>query len=632
MTQSRGFCDAQTEKSADGAGPDMFSLEQFEYLVHTPDHEASAGVLLFLLQQLDSEYGCWGGFKGYVPGRQGHTLDLHVCTRIAGAVTTLFSRPSFIISDAGFYRLMGLHRWLSLVFAVSGYGNGDHIIRNISGGVVTPLSLDAGSLRVFCLSYYPDSQIPLQPDALWQYDCRTAAMLFFTLLSGRALPTPAAHEKRELLLDWFPERLQALGSLDHVPLSVLHDVYMHCSYADLPRKHRIKQVINQLLRRQLLAEGKTDLPPPESKRQKPVILVITEWFTCQHSVWRTHSASLKALKSRYVLEGVSIAGTTDDITNAVFDTGHQVSGDDVVGQVCALAEKIRPDMVYFLGVGMFPYTICLSNLRLAPLQFAGLGHGASTFATCVDYFMVDEDFIGDRDLFSEQVVALPAGAQPFVLPANTERQAPVRTPWSERAAGSPVRVAVCATIMKINPGFLSVLSEIREQSGVSVQFCFYMGFAWGLTLSYLREVIHAVLPDAEVNAHMPVSAYQQALGSCDMFVNPFPYGNMNGVADVIHQGLPGVCLEGPELSSHIDGGLFRRLGLPPEWVAVSHRDYIDAAVQLAEGHEMREGWQQRLLSGSAERVLYEGYPEWFEQAVSRLYQTGCGGETDEAPQ
>ncbi|HDC1420828.1 TPA: cobalt ABC transporter permease [Salmonella enterica] len=595
-----------------------FSLERFEHLVHTPHHEESARILLFLLQQLDKEYGQWGEFKGYAPGQSALSLDRHVCTRIAGAVTTLFSRPEFIISDGGFYQLMGLHRWLALIFAVSSYGNGDHIIRNISGGVVTPLNLNGGSLRVFCLSYYPDSCIPLQPDTLWQYDRHTVAALFFALLSGRALPTPEAHEKRELLLAWFPEKLEDSGSLKDVPISVLHDVYMHSSYADLPQKHDIKRVINLLLRQQLLAEGKTDLPAPGKKRKKPVVMVVTEWFTSQHSVWRTHSESLKSLRSRYVLEGVSLAGATDDTTKDVFDVSHQLSGENVVGQVYELAKQIRPDIVYFLGVGMFPFTIYLSNLRLAPLQIVGLGHGASTFATCLDYFVVDEDFVGDPDCFSEEVLALPAGAQPFVPPARTEWQQPERVPYLQRPSGSPVRIAVCASIMKINPGFLSVLKNIQEQSAVPVQFCFYMGFAQGLTLSYLRDAIYGVLPNAEVNAHMPVLAYQRALNDCDMFVNPFPYGNMNGVVDVVRQGLPGICLTGPELHSHIDGGLFHRLGLPDDWVAADYPSYIAAAVRLVEDHEVREGWQARLLSGNCEMVLFKGHPEWFEQAVSRL--------------
>ena len=598
-----------------------FCLEKFEYQVHAREHEPAARSLLFLLRQFDSEYGQWGKFQGYAPGVARCSLDRHVCTRIAGAITTLFSCPDFSVSDSGFQDLMALHRWLALIFAVSAYGHGDHIIRNINaagGGLISPVSLNGNNLRLFCLSYYPDSQIALQMDALWQINCHTVAALFFALLSARALPTQAAHEKREQLLGWFPEKLWELGSLDDVPVSVLHDVYMHCSYADLPQKHDIKCVINHLLRKKLLSEGKQDILLPPPARQKPVVLVITEWFTSQHSVWRTHSASLRALKSRYTLAGAMLSTSVDETSAALFDACYRLDG-NIVDQIYHLAHEIRPDIVYFLGVGMFTYTIYLSNLRLAPLQIVGLGHGASTFATCLDYFVVDEDFVGDENCFSERVEALPVGSQPFVPPADTVRILPERIPYLKRPANTPVRVAVCASVMKINPVFLSTLARIAEKCHSPVQFCFYMGFAQGLTYSYLREAIHAVLPDAEVNAHMGIQDYQQALNSCDLFANPFPYGNMNGVVDVVRQGLPGICLTGPEIHTHIDEGLFHRLQLPSEWVAGTTDAYIAAVVKLIDGHEEREAWQVRLSEGDCEQVLFEGRPEWFEQVVSRLY-------------
>ncbi|EAM5972383.1 hypothetical protein EQV05_25170, partial [Salmonella enterica] len=49
--------------------PDNFNLEQFEYQVTQPDTELAARMLLFLLEQLDSNYGQWGPqFSAYSPG------------------------------------------------------------------------------------------------------------------------------------------------------------------------------------------------------------------------------------------------------------------------------------------------------------------------------------------------------------------------------------------------------------------------------------------------------------------------------------------------------------------------------------------------------------------------------------
>ncbi|ENM6167323.1 cobalt ABC transporter permease [Salmonella enterica] len=618
--------------------PDNFNLEKFEYQVTQSETEPAARMLLLLLEQLDHHYGQWGPkFSAYAPGMTQQGFNRQLCTRIAGAVTTLFSRPGFTVSEAGYVRLMNLHRWLALIFAVSSYGHADHIIRNLNaagGGVVDPLTLNGHNLRLFCLCYFPDSQIALQPDVLWQFDRRTVARLFLALISGRALPTPAAHDKREQLLAWLPDRLAELASLDFLPTAVLHDVYMHCSYADLRDKHRIKAGINRLVRHSMKQADVTSLlpvnEPPE--REKPIVAIVLEWFTCQHSIYRTHSTSMRALREHFRVVGAGQAGATDEVTQTVFDEFIEVPAENAVRDIVSRLVELRPDVVYYPSAGMFPLTVYLINLRLAPVQLMGLGHPATTHSDCIDGVLVEEDYSGDLSCFSERVYPLPKDALPYLPPENVTRVIPVRQPFACRQTQFlpftlPVRIAVCASVMKINPGFLDTLAEIHRRSRVPVRFCFYMGFAQGLTLDYLRDAIHAALPDAEVNAHMPVQDYQRALNSCELFANPFPFGNTNGLVDTVRQGLPGVCLTGSEVHSHIDEGLFRRLGLPDELIATDREQYIRAVLRLAEEHDYRETLQQYLLNNDVEQVLFRGHPEKFAAVVYDIYRDSCEKQT-----
>lgn len=611
--------------------PELFNLEHFEYLVTQTDAEAAARALRLLLEQLDRHYGQWGPvFSGYAPGVLPQEVNHHVCTRLAGAITALFSRPGFRVSHDGFVQLMNLHRWLALIFAVSGYRHADHIIRNLNaagGGQIDPLTLNAGNLQLFCLCYYPDSQITLQPDLPWQYDRQTVVRLFFALISGRALPTPAAHSKREQLLAWLPEKLAEITSLDFLPTAVLHDVVMHCSYADLPEKHAIKKQINRLIRHCLTqADFASLLPfPSPPRREKPVIAIVLEWFTCQHSIYRTHSSTMRALREHFHVVGLGQAGATDAVTQTVFDEFIEVSAATAISEIVTQLSTRLPDVVYYPSVGMFPLTVYLTSLRLAPLQLMALGHPATTYSDCIDGVLVEEDYLGDAACFSETVYPLPRDALPYLPPEHTRRVIPERTPFETRQKQAwpfplPVRVAVCASVMKVNPGFLNTLSEITRRSRTPVQFCFYIGFAHGLTLDYLRDAIHAVLPDAEVNAHMPVQEYQIALNSCELFVSPFPFGNTNGLVDTVRQGLPGVCLTGPEVHSHIDEGLFRRLGLPEALVASGYEAYIRAVIRLVEEHDWRERLQRQLLDNDVEQVLFQGHPEKFADVVYGVWQ------------
>lgn len=634
-------CEAPQAVSPLSFGLRQFELEQFEFLASRGEVESAARQLTLLLKQLDDNYAQWGDSVVVRSSLSGiHPTNRHLCTRIAGAITTLFCRPDFSVSDNGFRLLMGLHRWLALIFAVSGYGNGDHIIRTLNaagGGISDPLSLNSSNIRQFCLSYYPDSCIPLQTDALWQYHRQTAVQLFLALLSGRALPTPQGHSKKEQLLAWLPFHLDDIETLDDVPEAILHDVYMHCSYADLPGKHQIKRSLNDLIRRSLPARNFSDAALKNSQNRsatknadmqepdtRPVMLVVLEWFTSQHSVYRTHSRALSALREHFIVHAVGLNMAVDTTGRQVFDVFHGIENASALNEAYTLARQLRPDVILYAGVGMFPFTVYLSNLRLAPLQLVGLGHGASTFCSQMDGFVIEEDLAGEECCFSETVIRVSADAMPFVPPAGICRIPVTRTPFLTRQqrqwrAPLPVRVAVCASVMKINPMFLDTLAEIQRRSRVAVQFCFYMGFAKGLTLDYLRDVIHGVLPEAEVNAHMEVQEYQTALNSCELFVSPFPYGNMNGVVDAVRQGLPGVCLRGPEVHSSIDGGLFRRLGLPEELIATGHEAYIRVVLRLVEEHDWRELLQRQLLGNDAEQVLFQGHPEKFASVIADVW-------------
>ncbi|HAY0261775.1 TPA: cobalt ABC transporter permease [Escherichia coli] len=611
------------------------NLEHFEWLVNQNEHEPAARYLLRILAELDKNYAEWGAyFSAHTPGLISTEINENICTRLAGAITTLFSRPGFNISDNGFVEMMNFHRWLALIFAVSHYRHADHIIRNINaagGGVIHPLTINSDNLKLFCLCYYPDSQIELQPDILWQYDRLTVVRLFFALLSGRVVPTPEAHQKKESLLAWLPEKMKDVDELRFLPVSVLHDVYMHCSYADLPDKHAIKREINRLVARSLQAElgHLLPIPAPVLGREKPVLVVILEWFTCQHSIYRTHSTTINALRDKFEVVGIAQQGASDKITQAVFDRFFETNSTNALTEVIHLVREICPDVVYYPSVGMFPLTVYLTNLRLAPLQLMALGHPATTHSSQIDGVLVETDYLGDIACFSETVYPLPSDALPYIPPAKTLRIMPERKPFAQRVIEHqpfelPVRVAVCASVMKINPYFLQTLRQISHKSRVPVRFCFYMGFAQGLTFNYLFRAIRAVLPDAEVNAHLPVQEYQEALNSCELFVNPFPFGNTNGLVDTVRQGLPGVCMTGPEVHTHIDEGLFHRLNLPEILIAHDQEEYIKAALLLIEDSEYREQIQKSLLEHDVDAVLFQGRPEKFAEEVYAIWQKENG--------
>jgi predicted O-linked N-acetylglucosamine transferase (SPINDLY family) len=112
-----------------------------------------------------------------------------------------------------------------------------------------------------------------------------------------------------------------------------------------------------------------------------------------------------------------------------------------------------------------------------------------------------------------------------------------------------------------------------------------------------------------------------------MFVNPFPFGNTNGIVDTIRQGLPGVCLTGAEVHSHIDEGLFKRFGLPEWLIAKTTDEYVSAVVRLAQNSAEREELSRGIQKIDVDAVLFKGNPELFVRTIDWLHATHKQHET-----
>ncbi|MGN6515388.1 MAG: peptide transporter, partial [Rhizomicrobium sp.] len=408
---------------------DTFSLERFEYLCYSRSREAAARELIKLLDTLDKQYGQIAGIEARLTAIAPALRAANLLTRIASALSCLFSDPQFFLTPGGFTQLVSWHRWIATLFAASPFGNADHVLRamNIKGTGQDDLELNEAGFIKFCLLYGPDSNIPADARALWQYNRRFAAALFLSLLSPRFLGTPAAHNKREALLAWLPPQLDQIEDMDELPLATLHDVYLNCSYADLPEKHAIKKSINTLIRKKILQAKLSDLDlsePRGEKNGKPVMLVVLEWFNRQHSIYRTHSAALRALRDRFYVVAMGGAEQVDDAGRAVFDEFIPLATElrKALDTVRAQAVMHKPAVLLMPSIGMAQPTIYLSNMRLAPLQVTALGHGASTMSPFIDYYAVDEDLAGDPATYSEKLLLLPKDGMPHVRSSDAMPQ------------------------------------------------------------------------------------------------------------------------------------------------------------------------------------------------------------------
>ena len=618
------------------------SVIRFEQEVAAKNYEAACVELLDILSKIDTNFGGIEGIEIDYPSQLNDELVQdkikHFCTRVAVAMSELFSDPKLDISEGGAQRFFTLQRWINMIFASSPFVNADHVLqtynRNPDKTNLSDFHLDnaRSSLIKFCIFYLPESNVNVNLDALWNLDPELCASLCFALQSPRFIGTDQAFSKRGTLLQWFPEKLATIENLNNVPSAISHDVYMHCSYDIAENKHWVKKALNQVIRRHLLQGGWTDRDVTKlgERNGKPVMVVLLEHFHSSHSIYRTHSTSMIAARERFHLIGVGNEAV-DAAGQAVFDEFHLLKGDNIFGKLNELkdiCEKNGAAVLYMPSIGMDLTTIFASNTRLAPVQVIALGHPATTHSDFIEYVIVEDDYVGSEKCFSEQLLRLPKDALPYVPSAL----APQHVEYRLRENPEVVNIGIASTTMKLNPYFLAALKAIRDRANVKVHFHFALGQSSGVTHPYVERFIKSYLGnDATAHPHAPYDQYLRILHNCDMMVNPFPFGNTNGIIDMVTLGLVGVCKTGAEVHEHIDEGLFKRLGLPEWLIANTVDEYVERAIRLAENHQERLALRRHIIENNGLKTLFTGDPSPMGKVLLEKFEEWKAANLAEKP-
>lgn len=618
------------------------SVIRFEQEVAAKNYEAACVELLDILSKIDTNFGGIEGIEIDYPSQLNDELVQdkikHFCTRVAVAMSELFSDPKLDISEGGAQRFFTLQRWINMIFASSPFVNADHVLqaynRNPDKTNLSDFHLDntRSSLIKFCIFYLPESNVNVNLDALWNLDPELCASLCFALQSPRFIGTDQSFSKRGTLLQWFPEKLATIENLNNVPSAISHDVYMHCSYDIAENKHWVKKALNQVIRRHLLQGGWTDRDVTKlgERDGKPVMVVLLEHFHSSHSIYRTHSTSMIAARERFHLIGVGNEAV-DAAGQAVFDEFHLLKGDNIFGKLNELkeiCEKNGAAVLYMPSIGMDLTTIFASNTRLAPVQVIALGHPATTHSDFIEYVIVEDDYVGSEKCFSEQLLRLPKDALPYVPSAL----APQHVEYRLRENPEVVNIGIASTTMKLNPYFLAALKAIRDRANVKVHFHFALGQSSGVTHPYVERFIKYYLGnDATAHLHAPYDQYLRILHNCDMMVNPFPFGNTNGIIDMVTLGLVGICKTGAEVHEHIDEGLFKRLGLPEWLIANTVDEYVERAIRLAENHQERLELRRHIIENNGLQTLFTGDPSPMGKVLLEKFEEWKAANLAEKP-
>lgn len=594
------------------------SLARFEQHVSGHRYPEAWDELLRILDLFNQTSGGLSGFDLGIPVPAADEAELcrHMATRIIAAYGQLLNADPQIAPHV-VEALLLHHRWIDAMAAVSGFGSLNHLILGLPRAENGQLILDSTTLQRFLLLFSPSSGVSMDFDECAQVNGLATLVALLGYLGSRTFAAPSATAFREQALDWLPGKLGGL-SLGAMLLGFMPNEYMHCSYALHRGKHRVKADLIAQMRQAMLRVGAPELTGTPPARERPKIVVVCEHFHSQHSVYRTHSRAVRALQDGFEVIGLVYADRTDDLARDCFHRVISYPEGEIIEAARQCAELVaaeQPDIVFHLGVGMSNHSIALASLRLAPVQCVSYGHTATTMSPVIDYMILPDDFIGATDLYSETLLRFPPESIPYAPPEATEAPVP---PRAKRKDDGTVRIAVPASIMKINATFLQALAAAAQQAKHPVEFQFFPLGAVGLGFYQLERDVKRLLPGAVVYPQSDRTTYLQRLGACDLFVSPFPYGNMNSIIDAIIMAVPGVCLDGEEAHAHADVAIFRRLGLPDELSASDIPGYVAAIVKLVDDPRWRQSCQKIAAGVDLEATTYAGDESLFCAEMLKL--------------
>jgi hypothetical protein len=416
-------------------------------------------------------------------------------------------------------------------------------------------------------------------------------------------------------------------------LGALHHVWALSSYATTPDKHDAKAHLNAVVRALLEAHGVEKaarafpLDEPAAADSSPHLVVACEVFGDGHVMFRCFAHQLRQLRQRFrvtcVVAREDLQGEKPDWcdTLVVFPTD-PLDPAELVRRIASL----RPDAIFYPCVGMRLWAVLLSNLRLAPVQIAALGHPATTRSRCIDAMIVGSDLLGDSACFSERVFATESPGSVYDLShANDVGRVEVR----ERP--DVLRVAACGNLLKFNAEFVLAVRDVVTRVRRPLEVHFFPN-ATAVRHRVVREQLEGLIPAARVIVHTrkPNIEYLHTLKSCDAYLSPFPFGGENSTLDALLCGLPVLTLRGPEPHSRLDARVLRLAGAPEWLITDSRQDYVEQAARLLSDDEYRVEAARAIMGADlparvdAERRRYE---RDFVDAVWSAY--AAGGRTAE---
>jgi len=523
-----------------------------------------------------------------------------------------FTKADFALEDKAAENFVRLNPIISNVVAISSFRNTDaqlEMIRGQQGNLLRILPLL--SVRNRARFDYAE-MFRLQP---------ALVSLWYTMYFQSA-EAPVT----ELILDNLTRHLRHIDAkLAYIGPEITY-AYSFSTYIDTEADRALKQTLNRMMHERLAAVKVVNTPAGgEANKRKRIAVISARWIPTS-SVYKAMYSLVAALRENYDLTLVELGAHNPLTDRSLFQDVRLVR---IVknGLDCAAVLNNDFDLVFYPDLGMAMEERHLANLRLAPVQVAGLGHSVSTWGAEIDYFISGrevEDAKHAAENYSERLVLIPGTGLDPTWPPYTragkhdgEGDFIINCSWS--AAQCHYRhIELLRHIIE------QIANDDEQPAGQpkrKLRFRIFAGLGLHRHNSYipfLREIRSILGEHVEVMRDLPFADYMAAMEQAEFTIDSYPIGGYNTVIDSLHAGLPFVSLEGGKFYNRVASSVLRLAGLK-ELITTSDEDYVELVLRLIRDDRYRKGLQKKIAKIDLVKVLKEPEtPRHFARAVDYL--------------
>ncbi|HVS73622.1 MAG TPA: hypothetical protein VHQ47_20535 [Phycisphaerae bacterium] len=567
-----------------------FNPQELVTLFQTGRHEELSDCLLAMLDR------CFTRWQETQLPRDQQPLDTFV-----SLLLQILTQPTFLIPDTRTLAFIRHNRTIANLVALTPLQTTD--------AALTQLRDQPHNFAKVLTLYSPRNTVRFDPKPFFDLS-PPLANRWFACYAQSLNATNAEPEPHRRLRDHFAFTHPAIAPEFHIP-----DLYYAVSYlgGDLDPIH--KPIINISMQRIAARIPINNRPNPRKA------LILSAAWNPEHSVYRICAAHVRELKKSFHLTFLYLGRrelfSAQD--TSLFD--HTALVDNGTGQL-DLSLLLNNDfaLAYFPDVGMSQESTLLANMRIAPLQIAGLGHSASTRGALIDYFISGAD--AERpdhpeSDYSERLILLPGFGCIHEKPRYSHTNP---APPADR-----ILINCSWSAQKITAPFLHTLQKLFAPITRPITLNLFLGPSARHAFDQLLLTRHLQrsLPALHINAFgpTPYPDYMRLSESAHLALDSYPFGGCNTVSDSLFLRIPILTWQGSRWCARIGPAMLRSINLP-ELIAETEDHYITTARRLITDDQFRTALRSRLATANLDDTLYStSDASAFLTAINKLLTT-----------